>query len=140
MVYTPPLTFHADIKGDLQRIQKEDAVAHARILALLRQLQQDAKLIEKLLDHGFGSDRSETFSVNKWLSVWNQGTDMWRLKDWELEDLGLRYRIIYLYLRRETRFIVMAIVKRGELDYDDKDHPIRKRVLNSAKNSFGVGK
>jgi hypothetical protein len=126
------------VHADLAKIKAEDPLAHSKIAALVRQLHQDQQLTEKLLDHGFGDDRKGTFSVNKWLSVWKQGTDLWRLKDWDMEDMGLRYRVIYLYLRTEARFVIMAIVKRGDLNYDDENHSIRQRVLASARKSYGI--
>jgi hypothetical protein len=138
LIYTAPLTLHGDVREDLQKIKLEDPFAHAKIAALVRQLQADRAIVEKLLDHGFGDDKSEEFSVNKWISVWKQGKDLWRLKNWDLEDQKIRYRIIYLYIRKEARFVIMAIVKRGDLDYDDENHPVRKRVLSSIGKSYGL--
>lgn len=129
---------HGDVRGDLARIRAESPSALARIAALIRQLQADPRMAEKLLDHGFGAKGGEAISASKWITLWKQGLDIWRLKDWSLEHMGLRYRVIYLYLRSEARFVIMAIVKREEWDYDDEQHPIRQRILASARASYGV--
>lgn len=132
------LALHKDVRLDLDAIKNESKEVFAKIAALVRQLQQDPNLAEKLLDHGYGDDRTEVFSVSKWLDLWKQNKDIWRLKGWDLEDMGLKYRIIYLYLRREARFVIMAIVKREEIDYDDENNSIRQRVLASARNTYGI--
>lgn len=132
------LVLHKDVRLDLDAIKNESQEVFAKIAALVRQLQQDPNLAEKLLDHGYGDDRAEEFSVNKWLNLWRQNKDFWRLKDWDLEDMGLKYRIIYLYLRHEARFVIMAIVKREEIDYDDENNSIRQRVLASARSTYGI--
>ena len=138
MIYTAPLSFHNDVRFDLAGIKTADAAAHAQLVALLRQLKADEKLAEKLLDHGFGAKGAEDFSVSKWLNVWKTGKDLWRLKFWDLEDLGLRYRVIYVYLPKQARFVVMAIVARGDLDYDDENHPIRQRIVASLERTYGI--
>ena len=78
-------------------------------------------------------------SVSKWLNQWKNGKDLWRLKFWDLENLGVRYRVIYVYLPKQARFVVMAIVARGSFDYDDNNHPIRQRIASSLKNTYGIG-
>ncbi|WP_198026747.1 hypothetical protein [Polaromonas glacialis] len=138
LIYTSPLSLHNDVKEDLSAIKIADPIAYAKIAALIRQLRADCKLAEKLLDHGFGEKRTEELSVSKWFDVWKQGKDLWRLKSWELEDQGLKYRIIYLYLRNEARFVVMAIVKRENFDYDDHEDNIRRRICASLQRTYDI--
>ncbi len=131
------LSFHQDVSQDLAVIKAEDGVqSYARILALMRQMQADAGLVDRLLEHGFGSDRRHAFSVSKWLAVWRQGKDLWRLKWWDLEAKRLQYRFVYVYLRKEARFVVMAIVNRKNLDYDNPQDPIRQRIFKSLRQSY----
>lgn len=138
MIYSTPLKLHKDVELDLAGIKANDADAYAKILALIRQLRADINLHTKLTDHGFGQNKLEAISVSKWLNVWKQGKDLWRLKFWELEQQQLQYRIIYLYLIAEARFVVMAIVKRDEFDYDDVDDPIRIRIFASLQRTYGI--
>jgi hypothetical protein len=138
LIYTAALSFHNDVKADLAAIKAASPDTHAKLLAMLRQLKADARMAEKLLDHGHGAQQSAQFSVSKWLREWKTGKDLWRLKFWDLESLGLRYRVIYLYLPQEARFVVMAIVEREHFDYDDKDHPIRKRITESLQRTYGI--
>lgn len=132
------LTFHSDVKGDLQRIREKEPEAFAKLAALFRQLQSDSRLTEKLLDHGFGDDRKAEISVSKWMNQWKEGKNLWRLKSWDMEKHGMKYRVIYLYLPNEARFVVMAVVARGEFNYDDDDHPIRKRITESLRRTYGI--
>jgi hypothetical protein len=104
---------------------------------MFQQLRADGALAEKLLDHGYGANGDVAISVSKWLNRWKEGVDLWRLKAWDLEHVGLRYRAIYLYLRTEARFVVLAIVKREDFDYDDPDHPIRKRIDSTIQRTYG---
>ena len=138
MVYTAVLSYHSDVRVDLESIQRVDMHAHSKLVALLRQLKADERLAEKLLDHGFGADRTEEFSASKWLKLWNTGKDLWRLKFWNLENLGLRYRVIYVYLPIQARFVVMAITARGDFDYDNDDDPLRRRILASLARTYGI--
>lgn len=56
-----------------------------------------------------------------------------------MENLGLKYRVIYLYLPKQTRFVVMAVVHRDNFDYDDTEHPIRKRIEASIARIYASG-
>lgn len=138
MIYTSPLSLHNDVREDLAAILASNPRAHAKISALIRQLRADTTLAQKLLDHGFGDDRKEELSISKWISVWNTGKDLWRLKSWDLEYQNLKYRLIYLYLRKEARFVVMAIVERGNFDYDNHQDPIRQRIYASLRRTYSI--
>jgi hypothetical protein len=133
------LSFHQDIRIDLAAIKANDsAQTYARILALMRQMHSDPSLADRLLEHGFGADKRREFSVSKWLAVWRQGKDLWRLKWWDLEAKGARYRFVYVYLHKEGRFVVMAIVKRMDFDYDNPQDAIRQRIFKSLSQSYGL--
>jgi len=138
VIYTSLISLHKDVRDDLAAIRESDPAAHAKIAALIRQLRADSALAEKLLDHGFGDDRREDFSVNKWLGVWKEGKDLWRLKSWDMEYQDMKYRLIYLYLRKEARFVVMAIVDRKSFNYDDDQDPIRKRIYASLRHTYSI--
>jgi hypothetical protein len=136
MLYTS-ISLHNDAALDLEHLKQDDLDTAAKILALLRQLRADPHAANNLLDHGFGDDGDEDYSVNKWINLWKKGIDLWRLKDWDLEDMGIRYRLIYLF-KSPSEFILMAVVKREELDYDDPNHPIRIRILTSLRTDYGI--
>lgn len=110
------------------------------MLAVIEQLQADPALKDKLLEHDFGAGASQGVSVMKWLDVKNvDRVPLWRLKSWDLEKEGLKYRFIYFYYWRNQTFNVLAVVPRNELNYDDPEHPIRKRVIATVKRLFPNG-
>jgi len=129
---------HNDAVEDLRTIKATDPVAAGRLVALIQQLKADPGLKDKLLDQGFGDDRKEPISVKKWHSVYVkvERQPVWRLKSWELERDGLKYRLIYLYYWRDQSYNILAIVPRGEINYDDPSHPIRKRITGRIRSEF----
>jgi hypothetical protein len=131
------IRIHNDATSDLESIKTIDPLGFNRLVALIQQLKVDSLLISKLLDHDFGHDGSKDISVSKWLNVYKiERLPIWRLKFWDLEDEGLKYRIIYCYNYPDKSHNVMAIVPRGELNYDDPNNPIRKRIISSVKKHF----
>jgi hypothetical protein len=123
------LFVHDDAKADLLALRDSEPQAAGRILALLEQLEGDADLLDHLTQHDYGAHHSADFHVSKWLEQWNRGRDLWRLKIWDLEDKGLRYRIVYAFQPRKQHYHVLAIAPR-EFDYDTS-HPISQRVLRA---------
>ena len=50
------------------------------------------------------------------------------MKIWDLENRGLKYRIVYAYAGIPKQYHVFAIVHRSDIDYDDEQHPTTQRV------------
>jgi len=95
-------------------------------LVTLQEIKADERLVDSLTIHRFGKAGGEKIGVTKWLAHWYAGRALWSLKIWELENMGIRYRVIYYFAPLET-FYVLGIVPRS-FDYDD-DHPLTKRIL-----------
>lgn len=123
------LFVHDDAKADLLALRDSEPQAAGRILALLEQLEGDTDLLDRLTQHDYGTHHSADFQVSKWLEQWNRGRDLWRLKIWDLEDKGLRYRIVYAFQPRKQHYHVLAIAPR-EFNYDTS-HPISQRILRA---------
>jgi hypothetical protein len=123
------LYVHHDATADLRALRDREPQAAGRILALLAQLEADPDLLDRLTQHDYGAYRSADFHVSKWQAQWRQGRDLWRLKVWDLEDKGLRYRIVYAFEPRKQHYHVLAIAPR-EFDYD-ASHPISQRILRA---------
>jgi mRNA-degrading endonuclease RelE of RelBE toxin-antitoxin system len=130
MVYS--LFVHDDAKADLRQLSRANKDATALILAVLEEIQGDQGLLDSLTVHGFGNDRSERFGVSKWLSFWDRGVDLWRLRIWDLEQLGAPYRVVYAYERGKQRYHILGIFHR-DFDYNAND-PRTKRVKNAYDN------
>ena len=126
------LGLHADAIRDLEAIRGRRAHDADLIVATLEAIEEDPELADNLLDHGFGANANGPYNVSKWNRLWRDGMDLWRMRCANLERLGLRYRIVYAYIarigHRGNRFVVLAIVQREEIDYDDPTHPLATRI------------
>ena len=120
---------HDDARGDLDGLWETDPVAAARVAVVLEQLEHDESLRERLLEHRYGSNRTADFEIQKWVSQWEKNRDLWRLKIWALEDLDIRYRVIYAYSIPNRSFHVLAVAHR-DFNYDESDR-ISQRVLRA---------
>lgn len=122
------LFVHDDAAGDLLDLRGSEPQAAGQILALLEQLEGDPDLLDRLTQHNFGAYGSADFHVSRWQAQWRQ-RNLWRLKLWDLEDKGIRYRIIYAFEPRRQHYHILAIAPR-EFDYD-ANHPISQRIFRA---------
>ncbi|WP_295433100.1 hypothetical protein [uncultured Thiodictyon sp.] len=120
---------HDDAKADLLALKDSEPQAFGRILALLQQLAGDPDLLDRLTQQDYGAYRSADFHVCKWQEQWRKGRDLWRLKVWDLENKGLRYRVVYAFEPKKHHYHVLAIAPR-EFDYDT-NHPFGSRILRT---------
>jgi hypothetical protein len=125
------LFIHEDALEDLDRLWVRDEVAAARIVALIQQLKGDQVLLDHLTQHGYGKRSADEFDVSKWHRQWKLGRDLWRLEAWDLEQQGLRYRVIYAYVTGERRYYVLGVLPREQVDYDNPEDPITRRILRA---------
>ncbi len=123
------LFVHGDVKADLELLWGREPQAAGRILAFLEQLEGDPDLLDRLAQHDYGAHRSADFHVSKWQAHWRKGRDLWRLKIWDLEDKGLRYRIVYAFEPRRQHYHVLAVAPR-KFNYD-ASHPINRCILRA---------
>ncbi|MCB2263860.1 MAG: type II toxin-antitoxin system RelE/ParE family toxin [Candidatus Thiosymbion ectosymbiont of Robbea hypermnestra] len=123
------LFVHDDAKADLEALWRKEPQAAGRILVLLEQLEGDPDLLDRLTQHNYGARRSADFHVSKWQEHWRKGRDLWRLKIWDLENKGLRYRIVYAFEPGKLHYHVLAVAPR-EFNYD-ASHPISRRILRA---------
>jgi mRNA-degrading endonuclease RelE of RelBE toxin-antitoxin system len=121
------LFVHDDAKRDLRDLLTREPQVAGRILALLEQLEADPDLLDRLTQHDYGARGASDFHVSKWQAQWRKGRDLWRLKVWDLENQGLRYRIIYAFDPSRHHYHILAVAPR-EFDYDE-NHPIGRRIL-----------
>lgn len=123
------LFIHDDAKADLLSLRNDDPKAAGRIIALLEQLEGDPDLLDRLTQHDYGAYGSADFHVSKWQKQYRKGRDLWRLKVWDLENAGIRHRVIYAFESKTHYYHVLAIAPR-EFNYDD-DHIISRRIIRT---------
>jgi mRNA-degrading endonuclease RelE of RelBE toxin-antitoxin system len=122
-------------KHDLAMIGENDPDTEAEILAILQEIKGNQQLLDALTIKDFGFARDVSFHVDKWVSQHKQGRNLWRLKIWNLEDLGIQYRIVYALDPRISRYYILAVLHR-DFDYDEK-HP-RVQQLNATYDRLGI--
>lgn len=128
---------HNDATDDLLGIKKSNVDDFYKLVAFIQQIKTDKHLTSKLLENGYGSDWSEPISVKKWISTSKiEHIPLWRLRSMELEKHRLKYRFIYFYHYPTKKYIIMAIVRRDEFDYDDTNNEIRKRIISTINSEF----
>ncbi len=129
------LHVHDHAKGDLRAIRREDEKTAADLLVFLQEFEGDQDLLDRLSQHGYedpyNADWVLKISVSKWLGQWRQKRNLWRLKNLDLEEDGLRYRVIYAYLPKKQVYVVLGIFPRANFDYDDLGDPRVQRILAS---------
>lgn len=126
------LIVHNDARDDLEKLWDVEPVAAARIAVLLEELEGDSDLLDRLTQHDFGAYHTEDFHVSKWQEQWRKGKDLWRLKVWDLEDKGLRYRVVYAFMPRQKDYYVLGIVQR-DFNYEP-NHELTRRILAAYEN------
>lgn len=129
------LVVHTDAEDDLEELWQTAEDVAAAISVLLDEIQGSQDLLDALTDHNFGENQSADFHVSKVSKFWDAGKDIWRIKFWDLEQRGLRYRVIYAYERGKKRYYVLGILPRATA-YDSNDPRIR-RILRAYEDLIG---
>ncbi len=126
------LAIHPSARADLRRLLQIDVNVVSKLLALIREIESDPGLIDRL---NIENERIEVgeFDINVMgiVSLQRKNEDIFRLKLWDTEGL-LPYRIIHGNLpagqrRRQAEIIILAVTHRDEYNYEP-DHPTTKRI------------
>jgi hypothetical protein len=112
---------------DLDGLWKSDPASAGVLEALLQQIAASQRLLDALTIRDFGAYELEAFHVETWIAQQRLGRNLWRLKHWELEGRGKRYRVVYTLDPRVSRYYVLAIFPR-EFNYDSKDARTKRVV------------
>lgn len=124
------LFVHDDAKQDLaELVRTKKLETAAKITALLEQLDADEDLLDRLTQHGFGDEGGALFNVSQWFEQQHQGNNLWRVKHWDLERKGLKYRIIYAFVPLKQHYYILGILPR-EFNYEP-EHELTKRILEA---------
>lgn len=112
-------------KQDLLTIATDDPDTESEIAAVLQELKGNQQLLDALTLKDFGRAREAPFHVDKWSAQQQKGRNIWRLKIWELEDMGIQYRVVYALDPRISRYFILAVLHR-DFDYDEKNPRVRQ--------------
>ena len=130
------LVLSDEAKDDLRQLFTAEPRAARVIAALLEQAGTDQRLLESFSIQDYGAYHTEQINVVQLVHHQRQGRNIWRLKDWGLEDIGLKYRIVYALDSFSSRYHILGICKRGDLG-NYKDSPAARRIM-AAYNRLGI--
>jgi hypothetical protein len=111
----------------LAEIGREDPDTENEIYALLQEIKASQELLESLTVKDYGLTPGSDFHIDRWEEQQWKGRNIWRLKLWDLESLGIRYRVIYGFDNRISRYFILAVLHR-DFDYDE-NHPRCQELL-----------
>lgn len=125
-----PVELHPNAAGDIRRIAKQTPKAAAAVSVLIQEMSADPDLHDRLLEHGFAD---EDINIKHWWTEYKAGNSLWRLRLLTPNGPASDYRIMYGYVpyapNQQARFCVLAIVHRGEFNYE-RDSEIGQRIVN----------
>ncbi len=123
------LCLHHDAEQDLESLWGTDEEAAARITVRLEHLKADQSLLDALTIQDFGNRDGEPFHVTRWIEQQRNRRNLWRLKEWDLERQGLRYRVVYTLDPRISRYYVLGVINR-DFNYESTD-PRTQRIIDA---------
>ncbi|WP_322997163.1 type II toxin-antitoxin system RelE/ParE family toxin [Castellaniella sp.] len=121
------LLLHKEVKKDLEEIHLLDSIASVRIVAFMQQVINDPDILKKLTTHCY-RNYDETLDVKKWISMHEAGCPVWRLRFTDFAYRNPDYRIFYVISEDPLVIHIIAICKREDINYDDPNHPVCRRV------------
>jgi hypothetical protein len=122
----------AAARRDLEELWKNDPATAGFLETALQEIGADQRLLDSLTIKGFGAHGAEAFHVDAWAEQQRFGRNLWRLKHWELEEQGKRYRVVYALDPRFSRYYVLGIFTR-DFNYDASDPRTRRVVADYDK-------
>ena len=125
------LHIHDHATDDLKNIHRKDRDVALRLAALIEQIRNDQDLLDRLTQDNYGQHQSADFHVIQWYAQQHKHKyrNLWRIKDWDLYNQGIQYRIVYAFIPMDT-YHILAIVHRKDLDYNNENKPITKRIID----------
>lgn len=92
--------------------------------ALVEQMKVDQEQLERLRIDFYGEGPGERWTHDvgvRQVRGFAEGVpprEVWRFKMWELENLGLRFRIFYGYFDRTRTLVILGVTSRDDATYD----------------------
>jgi hypothetical protein len=129
------LVIESGAKLDLAGIWDTDPDSAGVLYATLQQIAADQRFLDSLTIKDFGAHRTELVHVDQWVEQQRLGRNLWRLKHWDLEGKGQRYRVVYALDPRVSCYYVFGIFTR-DFDYDATD--ARTERVIAAYDKLGI--
>lgn len=120
--------FEEAAQNDLDEIWQIDVDAAAAIVVLMEEFQDSPEVADTLIKHGYHDYRDPAYSVSRFLELWHQGLNLYRLKFWDEDGSIVSYRIIYAHNPKTDCIHVLGIIHRN-FNYDTS-HPVVCRICS----------
>lgn len=131
----PKLLVHSDAYADLDAIFAVEPDAADDIEVFLEEAAADPTLLDLFSAQDHGRDRSDDFHVARWEREQHQGRNLWRLKRWDLESIGLRCRVVYACDAKADRYYVPGVFDR---DWDYRPRDARTLRVEATYDRIGI--
>ena len=122
------LSIHKSARADIGALEASDPDAAAYLLVFLEQAQADPKILDKFTTAGSIDLSGQAVGI-KW---WRTGSlhvdgDLWRARLQIAE--ATNYRVVYGYHYPTRQLCVLAVVHRGDMDYDNLNDGLVQRIV-----------
>lgn len=132
------LSFHPDVYKDIEQINLLDSAAVARFHVFFTEVKDNPEILLNTLDNIEENDLifNKVVNLQPWETMKKSGRSLWRIR---FSDFAYRkpdYRIIYFISETLKKITITAILKREEIDYDNLDNPICRRIADAYDQYF----
>lgn len=118
---------HEHAVEDIRALRRTDPSAAAAVLVALAEIEADPRIIDKLTTHGNNAVGSNTINVKAWQHARSRTQDLWRFR--VLDTPATSYRVVYGYHWATRQVVVLAVVHKEHLNYDDLTSDLSRRIL-----------
>ena len=122
------LSINDSAENDLDDLYKKDKDAWSIVTVLLETIKEDQEILDLLTVHNHAND---IFGISKWLSQHAKKNNLWRLKAFEPEGWGIRYRILYAFDPSQHHYYVLGVLSR-DICYDESNERVQRVIREYA--------
>lgn len=113
---------------DLDELWEVDEDSAALVFAIVEEFQDDPELGSTLVQHGYRDITDPAYDVSRFVELWHEGLNLYRLKFWDEEGGSVPYRIIYAHHPQNDTIHILGIIPRN-INYDT-NHPKIRRICD----------
>jgi hypothetical protein len=121
------LDVHENAELDLDELWDSQPHAAAALDVTLDEICADADVIKHLTGRGDVKIGTQQLNIKGWVTARRRDSNLARIR--VLDTPATRYRIVFGYYWRIHKIVILAIVHKDDLTYDNLNSKIAKRIL-----------
>lgn len=122
------IDIHPHAEADLDQLWRTDSNAAAYVVALVEQFEADSNIVDKLTtNNGEFKFGAVPINVKQWGTAQRRRANLWRCRI--VEPAADNYRVVYGYHWQTRAIVILAIVARHEINYDNLRTDLNQRIL-----------